>query len=73
LRPRPRRGRRAARWPARGSLKAQLRHADALGARYVAILGEQELARGEVTLRDMRDSQQRTVAGETIEEELARE
>ncbi len=44
------------------SLKSQLRHADALGARYVAILGEQELARGEVTLRDMRDSQQQTVA-----------
>ncbi|OGO50827.1 MAG: histidine--tRNA ligase [Chloroflexi bacterium RBG_16_68_14] len=44
------------------SLKAQLRHADALGARYVAILGEQELAKGEVTLRDMRDGQQHSVA-----------
>jgi len=55
------------------SLKAQLRHANALGARYVAILGEQELARGEVMLRDMRDSQQRTVAAEAIEDELARE
>jgi len=43
------------------SLKAQLRHADALGARYVAILGERELAQGEVTLRDLRDGQQRTV------------
>ena len=50
------------------SLKAQLRHADALGARYVAILGERELARGEVTLRDMRDGQQQSLA----EDELAR-
>ncbi len=52
------------------SLKAQLRHADALGVRYVAILGEQELARGEVTLRDMRDSQQRTVAEPDVDAEL---
>jgi histidyl-tRNA synthetase len=44
------------------SLKAQLRHADALGARYVAILGDRELAQGEVTLRDMEDGQQRAVA-----------
>ena len=50
------------------SLKSQLRHADALGARYCAILGDQELSRGEVTLRDMRDSQQRAVG----EPELAR-
>jgi histidyl-tRNA synthetase len=44
------------------SLKAQLRHADALGARYAAILGEAELARGEVTLRDLQDGSQRSVA-----------
>jgi histidyl-tRNA synthetase len=44
------------------SLKSQLRHADALGARYVAILGEQELAKGEVTLRDLSNSEQRSVA-----------
>jgi histidyl-tRNA synthetase len=43
------------------SLKAQLRHADGLGARYVAILGERELAQGEVTLKDLRDGQQRSV------------
>jgi histidyl-tRNA synthetase len=43
------------------SLKAQLRHADALGARFVAILGERELAVGEVSLRDLRDHQQRSV------------
>src|SRR5581483_2017803 len=35
--------------PAGRSLKAQMRAADARGARYAAILGEQELAAGEVT------------------------
>ena len=48
------------------SLKAQLRHADALGVRYAAILGERELAKGEVTLRDMRDGEQRSVAEDDV-------
>ena len=52
------------------SLKAQLRHADALGARYVAILGERELAQGEVTLRDLRDGQQRSVAEADVAQAL---
>lgn len=42
------------------SLKAQMRQANALGARYAAILGREELASGTVLLRDMADgSQQR--------------
>jgi histidyl-tRNA synthetase len=41
------------------SLKAQLRHANARGARFVAILGAQELAAGEVTLRDLREHDER--------------
>lgn len=48
------------------SLKAQLRHANGLGARHVAILGEQELAKGEVTLRDMADGEQRSVAEDDL-------
>ncbi len=44
------------------SLKAQMRHADALGARYVAIIGERELADGTVTLKDLRDGKQEAVA-----------
>jgi histidyl-tRNA synthetase len=52
------------------SLKAQLRHADALGARFVAILGERELEAGEVSLRDMRDHQQRTVLLEAAAQEV---
>jgi len=43
------------------SLKAQMRHADALGAEYVAILGERELADGSVTLKRLADATQETV------------
>jgi len=35
------------------SLKSQFKQADRLGAKYVAVLGPDELAAGEVTLRDM--------------------
>ncbi len=40
------------------SLKGQLRHADALGVAYVAILGEGELARGVVTVRTLSTGEQ---------------
>jgi histidyl-tRNA synthetase len=39
--------------PGERSLKSQMRHAAKLGARYVIILGEDELASGTVTVRDM--------------------
>jgi len=44
------------------SLKSQLRHADALGARLVAIMGERELADGTVSLKDLRDGGQTAVS-----------
>ncbi|MDO8615380.1 MAG: histidine--tRNA ligase [Dehalococcoidia bacterium] len=44
------------------SLKAQMRHADALGAVYAAILGERELAEGTVALKHLADGTQETVA-----------
>jgi histidyl-tRNA synthetase len=48
------------------SLKAQMRQADALGARYVAILGERELADSSVTLKDLATGGQETAPiGET--------
>ena len=53
------------------SLKAQMRQANALGAEYVAILGEDEVREGTVTLRDMRGGQQQTVAQKNIENCLA--
>jgi histidyl-tRNA synthetase len=37
------------------SLKAQFKYADKLGCRFVAVIGEDELAEGRATLRDMRD------------------
>ena len=44
------------RWSSRrAACKAQMKRADRLGARVTLIVGGDELARGEVTLRDMRD------------------
>jgi histidyl-tRNA synthetase len=43
------------------SLKAQMKRADRLGAAVVVLVGGDELARGEVTMRDMRQSEQRVV------------
>jgi histidyl-tRNA synthetase len=43
------------------SLRAQLRHANTLGARYAAIIGDDELAKGAVTLRRMEDGEQEEV------------
>ncbi len=40
------------------SLKAQMRYADKLGARFVLILGDEELRENAVTVRDMRRSEQ---------------
>jgi histidyl-tRNA synthetase len=40
------------------SIKAQLKRADRLGARFAAILGDDELARGEATVKDLRDGAQ---------------
>jgi histidyl-tRNA synthetase len=53
-------------------LKAQLRQADRVGAEYAAILGEQELAAGVVTMRAMMDGRQEEVSLSEITEWLAR-
>jgi histidyl-tRNA synthetase len=45
---------------ARG-LKAQMKRADRVGARATCIVGDDELARGEVTVRDMATGEQRAV------------
>jgi len=39
-----------------GGMKAQFKRADASGARYALIFGDDELARGEVGLKDLRDA-----------------
>jgi histidyl-tRNA synthetase len=44
------------------SLKAQLRQANSIGSTYAAIIGEDEVKRGAVTLRNMMTGEQRTVS-----------
>ncbi len=48
------------------SLKAQMRSANRDGARWVLILGGDELARGEIICRDMNDSSQTTLKQEQL-------
>ena len=57
--------------PGRG-LKALLRRADKIGARYAVIIGDQELSREVVMLRDLKQSAQREVAEREIVAELGR-
>jgi histidyl-tRNA synthetase len=52
------------------SLKAQMKLADKLGARYAIILGEEEVRTGAATVRDMSGSDQRQVAMTALAEEL---
>jgi histidyl-tRNA synthetase len=44
------------------SLKSQVRQADRSGAKQVIVIGEDELASGQVTLRDLATSEQKLVA-----------
>jgi histidyl-tRNA synthetase len=44
------------------SLKGQLRQANSLGSNYVAIIGEDEVKSGTVTLRNMMTGEQKTVS-----------
>ena len=52
------------------SLKAQLRQANNLGARYTVIIGEQEIKTGTVILRDMSTSEQKTIPPNQLQELL---
>jgi len=53
------------------SLKAQMRQANSLGARYAVILGEDEVARGEAVLRDMAANAQETVPLDSLPHRLS--
>jgi histidyl-tRNA synthetase len=48
------------------SLRSQMRQANSMGAAYVLILGEEELAKGAVQARKMTDGSQREVAAGEI-------
>lgn len=52
------------------SLKSQFKLADKIGARMVVVLGPDEIAAGEVTLRDMASHEERIVALDSVVEEL---
>ncbi|AKG35837.1 histidine--tRNA ligase [Paenibacillus durus] len=47
-------------------MKAQMKSADRMSARYTAILGEEELQRGEIALKSMATGEQRTVKLEEL-------
>jgi histidyl-tRNA synthetase len=51
-------------------MKGQMKQADRSGARWAAIVGEQELATGRVTLKDLRTGEQREVALGDLEKEV---
>jgi histidyl-tRNA synthetase len=53
------------------SMKAQLKRADKLRARAVLVIGEDELAKGEVMLRDMAAGEQRSIKQADLAAELA--
>jgi histidyl-tRNA synthetase len=57
---------------ARRSLKSQFKQADAEGCRLAVVLGEDELGRGEATLKDMRTGEQGAAALDRLTEELLR-
>jgi len=48
------------------SLKSQFKQADRLGARYVVVVGPDEIAAGEATLREMTSGEERRVALDAI-------
>jgi histidyl-tRNA synthetase len=52
------------------SLKAQLRHAERLGVKYVLILGEREVLEGTIILKDMSSGQQTKIKLEKIISEI---
>jgi histidyl-tRNA synthetase len=56
--------------PGDKSLKAQLRQANSLGARFAVIIGEEELKTGAVILRDMTSAEQKTIPSTELTKHL---
>ena len=52
------------------SLKAQLRQANSIGSNYAAIIGEEEVKKGKITLRNMATSEQQVISVSTLGELL---
>jgi histidyl-tRNA synthetase len=53
-----------------GSIKTQFKRADKSGAKFAVVLGDDEVARGVVALKDLRDAAQEECAVERINERL---
>jgi histidyl-tRNA synthetase len=54
-----------------GSFKSQMKKADASGARFAAILGDDEVETGRVTLKPLRGGEQRTLALDAVLTEVS--
>ena len=54
------------------NLKGQFKYADRLNAKYTLVIGENELNKGVVSLKDMAKSQQREIKIEDIYTEITR-
>ena len=52
------------------NLKAQLKQADRLAARYALLIGDDEMASGTVTVRDLATGEQQSVARADLVEAL---
>ncbi|MFD1955415.1 histidine--tRNA ligase [Paenibacillus thailandensis] len=52
-------------------MKAQMKSADRYAARFTAILGDDELSRGEIALKDMASGEQKVVALDRLAQEIA--
>ena len=48
------------------SLKAQMKYADKIGAKYAAVIGDNELSEGKCELKDLRLGEKKTVAIEEL-------
>ena len=53
-----------------GSLKSQMRQANKLGSRFCLLLGSEETARGQVTVKNMATGEQTTVQQDAVEAQL---
>ncbi|MGE5721768.1 MAG: His/Gly/Thr/Pro-type tRNA ligase C-terminal domain-containing protein, partial [Sphingomonadales bacterium] len=56
----------------KGNMKKRLARADASGARYAVIIGDDELARGEVGVKDLHTGEQQNVALSHLAEAVRR-
>ena len=52
------------------NIKGQFKYADRLGAKYTVVIGDNELAEGAVSIKEMATSQQRQVMLDDLLEEL---